>query len=132
MRNILVFEKERIVCLDIKTIFSEEGFNVVFGESVQELAGSKIEPSLVILDLLSYQLFEKENLWSLLGYQSPRQVPLILSYSGKDFETDPEIGLEMNVIGKVMKPYDSNQLVDIYRNYQSARTSEEQPEELIF
>lgn len=117
MGNILVFEKERIVCLDIKTIFLGEGFNVVFGNSVRELSGHQVEPALVILDIMSYKLFEKENLWTLLGYNSAKQVPLILSYSGKDFEPQGEIQHEMNVIGKVMKPYDSSQLVDIYRNY---------------
>jgi DNA-binding NtrC family response regulator len=121
MRNILVFEKERIVCLDIRNIFSDNGFNVVFGESVRELAGREIKPALVILDQKSYEIFQKEDLWSYLGYSSALEVPLILSFSGLDTITEDELINGMNVIGRVMKPYDTSQLVEIYRTYQSEK-----------
>lgn len=121
MRNVLVFEKERIVCLDIKNIFTDKGFNVMFGESVRELAGKEIEPALVIVDQKSYEVFQEEGLWSYLGYSSALEVPLILSFSGMDTLTGDETINGMNVIGRVMKPYDTGQLVEIYRTYQSKR-----------
>lgn len=121
MKNILVFEKERIVCLDIKTIFSDRGFNVVFGQSVQDLAGQQVDPALVILDMQSYELFEKENLWSYLGYQSAKQVPLILCYSSEKNPLEETTNTEMHIIGTVKKPYDSIQLVEMYKKYQEEK-----------
>jgi len=118
MSNILVFEKERIVCLDIKTIFSDQGFNVVFGQSVLDLAGQQIDPALVIMDMESYELFKKENLWSYLGYQSAKQVPLIICYSSESDLVSNEMNNEMHIIGTVKKPYDSTQLVEMYKKYQ--------------
>lgn len=115
MESIFVFEKERIICLDIKNLFSERGFNVVFGDTVRDLMAKGTKPALVIMDMLSYKKLKAQDS-DVFADNRFDNSPMIVSYSGKENENE-YLGNHLSIIGKVNKPYDPCQLVDIYRAY---------------
>lgn len=116
MKKLLVIETEKIVCLDVKRTFMKHGFEVeLLDPGKKELQMPCVPlPDLVLLDVATLKGIDYSGLCSGATIFNLRRVPIIVSYSRSSGEINCRLHEYLNVIGKVVKPYDTARLVDMY------------------
>jgi DNA-binding NtrC family response regulator len=119
MKDIFVIENERMVFLDIKITFANYGLNAVHANlhNIESLLSSGFMPGLIIADVhTATGIFKK--LWKALktneGYKG---IPVILTNSGRPVFERLCLQTKINVIARLEKPYNTDDLLTIYRQY---------------
>lgn len=119
MKNVLVIEHERMIFLDIKITFARNNFEVYYGHkhNLELLSESKIVPDLIILDLESLKQIKGLIKFSFTNYSKFKDIPVIITTSNLKSGIKFCLTDRLNVIGEVLKPYNSESLLEYYNDY---------------
>jgi DNA-binding NtrC family response regulator len=119
MKNVLVIENERMIFLDIKIAFDKFGYQVALGtaHNIDSLSESGFVPDLIVMDIYTAKKIHGVLNLALGRLKGYKEVPIILTST--HFKPNMKFCLshKLNVIGELMKPYNADELINIYHEY---------------
>ena len=116
MKNILLIEKETIICLDLKRTFKScfPESNITVVNDTTKFETGFYGADLVVLDCHSFKQSNFNAIIKMLGNALANAVPVILCHSGNTADKNFDY---LNIIGDFQKPFSAQKLVDLYKVY---------------
>ncbi|HYG52655.1 MAG TPA: response regulator [Flavobacteriales bacterium] len=117
-KQILVIEHERMIFLDIKVTFAQLEYEVVYASkhNLETIANGGLEPALIVADVQTCLVSLRRLYRTYRSHEALRKAPVIFTNSGHPV-FNYCMGMRMNVIKEVAKPYNVSDLVDVFVKY---------------